>query len=149
MRPQWPVSLKGLFTDNHPSLLLPRPTTKAINVSLAVSYIYKLHPPQARRPLGADSLTPDWERMVSFGRGTNAIPARAGCLHSGVMDSEAADTVPISPSCPVPRGRTVIARLHPPAAAAAAAAPYMAHQGEKKREKNESSLGGNAFFVFR
>lgn len=136
-----------MFTDTHPFLLLllPGPTNKAITVFVfpAVSYIYTQYPPQARHPLRVDGLTPDWERMVSFGCSTNAVPAQAPCLHCGVMDSVAADTVPISPSCPAPWGRTVIVRLH-----AAAAAPYMA-QEKKKEEKNESSLGGNAFFVFR
>lgn len=93
-----------------------------------------------------DSLTPDWERMACFGRGTNAVPAQAPCLHSRVMDSESADTVPISPSCPVPWGRTVIARLHA-AAAAAAAAPYMA-QGGKNRKKRVSHHSGEMLFLF-
>lgn len=49
IQPQLLVSSKSLFTDNHPSLLLPRPTNKAINVSPAVSYIYKVYPPSACR----------------------------------------------------------------------------------------------------
>lgn len=146
MQPQLLVLFKkvgGVFTDNHPSLLLPRPTNKAITVFvfLAVSYIYTLYPPQARHPLRVDGLTPDWERMVSFGCSTNAAPARAPCLHCGVMDSVAADTVPISPSCPAPWGQTVIARLH-----AAAAAPYMAQA--KKRKTRMTHHSGEMLFLF-
>lgn len=72
--------------------------------------------------------------MVSFGCGTNGVSARAPCLLSGVMDSVAADTVPISLSCPAPWGQKLMARLH--AAAAAAAAPNTAQ-------------GRNAVSVFR
>lgn len=75
-------------------------------------------------------------RVVSFGCSMSPVPAQAWCLHTGVMDSVAADTAHISLSCPVPWGWTVIVRLH-----TAMATPYMA-----QKEWLITWLWGNALF---
>lgn len=154
MRPQLPVSLRSLFTDNHPSLLLlPRPTNKAINVSLAVSCIYKLYPPRARHPLRVDSLTPDWARMVSFGRGTN-VPSlhklRVYTAGSWTLELQIL-FLSISPSCPVPWGTN---RYSPVFTQQQRRQERQQHHtwhkagGEKKERKEWVITRGKCFFCF-
>lgn len=63
-------------------------------------------------------------RVVSLGCSMSPVPAQAYCLHTGVMDSGAADTAHISPPCPVPWGWTIIVRL-----CTAMATPHMAQKG--------------------
>ncbi len=70
-------------------------------------------------------------RVVSL----SPVPTQAYCLHTGVMDSVAADTAHISLSCPVPWRWTIIARHR-----TAMVTPYMA-----QKEWLITRLRGNAF----
>lgn len=74
-------------------------------------------------------------RVVSFGWSVSPVPTQAYCLHTGVMDSVAADTAHISPSCPVPWGWTIIAHHR-----TAMVTPYMA-----RKEWLITWLRGSAF----
>lgn len=130
--PSFPCFSLFLFTCSlHPLFSHTSTSTSALSLSLSPSHSVTLpHPPPLT--LSECRLFNSRLRVVSLGCSMSPVPAQAHCLHTGVMDSGAADTAHISPPVPVPWGWTIIVRL-----CTAMATPHMA----QKEMTHQSTVG--------